>query len=461
MQDLYHQQYLSTFAEAGINRCRCGLEHRMLTRRVLFGRGAIDQLPALVRERLGARARLWVLSDGNTEQAAGAAVKRVLGEFPLADCLLPASPRPRTTYPLAERLAEELRQSRADLILAVGGGTVSDLGKKVSTDTGIPNWCVATAASVDAYGSGTSNMKLKGFDRTVPVTPSEVVVCDLEVLGAAPVWLFLSGLGDLLAKFLGYLDWKLAAWVTGEYFCPVAAEYSLQSARRALQAARSLQQDREEAVRTLVDALLTSSFAMQAIKGSRPAATAEHTVGHLWELSGRIRDPRYDLHGICVGAASRLVLAAYLELYKALPRLEVDIPARLEALRREPPWQETLEPSALYLKEKMLAETPPGYPDPAEVRGHLEAFARQRQPLQALAAQLLAELQPGLQALAEAGFPFSLKEYGLDEDAAFLPFPYIRYLRRRYSGFNLMHELGLEGEILRRLKASLAALWGA
>ena len=117
-------------------------------------------------------------------------------------------------------LAARARAASAGLILSVGGGTMSDLGKSVSRELGLPNWGLMTAPSMDAHTSGTANLKTPSGAVTHPATPSRRVFCDHAVLQKAPEELFLAGLGDQLAKFLGYLDWRLGAWVFGEYFLP-------------------------------------------------------------------------------------------------------------------------------------------------------------------------------------------------------------------------------------------------
>src|SRR5436309_3225831 len=83
---------------------------------------------------------------------------------------------------------------------------------------------VATAASVDAYTSATAALRTGGYHQAIPARPSEVVVCDTDVLARAPSDLFLAGLGDLLAKFLAHLDWTIAHLVAGDPFCEVVAE---------------------------------------------------------------------------------------------------------------------------------------------------------------------------------------------------------------------------------------------
>ncbi len=100
--------------------------------------------------------------------------------------------------------------------------------------------------------------------------------------------------------------------MTERAYCPLVAETALESARAALSMPRGAwTEDPVEATRTLTDAGLCSSFAMQATGGSRPAASAEHTLAHYWETTHAAANEALDLHGILAGTASRLMLPLY------------------------------------------------------------------------------------------------------------------------------------------------------
>ena len=128
-----------------------------------------------------------------------------------------------------------------------------------------------------------------------------------------------------------------------------------------MSAAHKLSDDPGEAVRTLTDAALSSGFAMQAFKSSRSAASAEHTMAHLWETADAVRNERLDLHGILAGAASRIVLCAYQALYARLEDFEPDSAARFDSYARESPWQDSIEegllPFIAKVREEMAART--------------------------------------------------------------------------------------------------------
>ncbi|MBD9237714.1 MAG: iron-containing alcohol dehydrogenase, partial [Alistipes onderdonkii] len=51
-----------------------------------------------------------------------------------------------------------------------------------------------------------------------------LVVCDLNVVSGAPLWLTVSGISDILAKYISLADWKIAHLVSGEYYCPMVAD---------------------------------------------------------------------------------------------------------------------------------------------------------------------------------------------------------------------------------------------
>jgi len=437
-------QELVARARRGPLECACGRRHRMATREVLVEEGALEAAAERLLGRHGPRPALWVLSDGNTEAAAGARFKAAARSARIASCILAAAPRPVPTAELATRLAEEARAAAPDLLVGVGSGVVSDLVKRVSHDTGIANWSLATAPSVDAYTSATAALRIGGAHRALPARPSEVVVCDLGVLRRAPRPLVWAGLGDLLAKFPACIDWSLSRMVTGERGCQAIAGWALESARQALAAARRLDADPAGATRALAQALLVSGLAMQAFGSSRPAASAEHTIAHYWESVRAVADERLDLHGILVGAASRQVLRGYAAFYPRLAAAAPDRARRIEALGRERPWREGLD-ERMRAFEGRIAEEMAGRAGEVEaLAGRLDAFAAARERIAAMAAPLLAEWADAVALLEGLGFPFDLDVLGIDPALQALPLRHVRLLRNRYTTFDLAHDLGEE-----------------
>jgi glycerol-1-phosphate dehydrogenase [NAD(P)+] len=452
----FYRRYLERLEPDGSFECSCGRKHLIGTRQVLMAEGVLDELPVLLRDRHGHGRRVWVLSDANTERAAGARCKDLLAGWTLSFSILPASPKPRPTLELADELTREAAGRSPELVVAVGSGVISDLGKKVSHELGIPSWCVATAPSVDAYTSGHSVFKGRALHQTVPATPSEVVICDLQVMATAPREMFLSGLGDLLAKFIAHLDWNLSARITGEHLCPESARVARESALRPLRllaGADSLAS--QELLGSLTDALLTTGFLMQGLGNSRPASSAEHTASFIWEIAHLVGNPQLDLHGLLVALASRFVLEVYREFYGSLPGA-VDVSAGVRALAAEPSWEEHLDPGMSIFAEHMRSEMGAAELGAETWQRRLAGFQQEREGLAELAGKTIRDLEEGITALRAIGLPFEPASFDMTSAAAFLPFPYLRLLRNRYNTFWLMHELGAEHAPLAALRKLLS-----
>jgi glycerol-1-phosphate dehydrogenase [NAD(P)+] len=418
-----------------IARCSCGMRHTLAPQEIILGTDALDRAAEELRGRHPGGAALWVLSDEHTEAAAGAAWKAAAAArgATLRERVLPGTPRPVPSLELAGELAAEVRRGPADLLVGVGSGVLSDLVKKVSRDTGVASWCVATAPSVDAYTSATASLRAGGFHQALPARPSEVVVCDLEVLARAPRLLVLAGLGDLSAKLYAHLDWNLAAMVAEEPYCPTVAAASISAAREAMRAARALAADPRAAAAALIAAQLVSGLAMQAVGNSRPAASAEHTIAHYWETIGAVRDEALDLHGLLVGAAGALILPGYLELYRRLPDAPVAPPPSDDV----PELDDAMRPFAAKIAQEMGAR-PRGV-----VAARRARVARERERIAALAGPLLDEISATLRLLGELGVPLGLDALGIPDDQRMPPVRNVRLLRNRYTSFDLAHELGV------------------
>jgi glycerol-1-phosphate dehydrogenase [NAD(P)+] len=448
VKELFFKDFTSRFDANGSYVCECGKVHKLQTRTTLVARNALESAADLLGQSYGRNAKVWVLSDRNTEAAAGARWKASLKGVQLFERVLEGTPKIDPTTELVAELEADVSGRAPKLLVAVGSGVISDLVKRVSLLSGVPNWCVATAPSVDAYGSATASIRVNDFHSATPAQVSEVIVADLDVIEKAPRTMFLAGLGDLLAKFIACLDWSLSRIVTGEHYCPVVSAVALGSARSALDAGRALDEDRAASASALMDAALSSGFAMQATGGSRSAASAEHTIVHFLETAHAAQNEKLDLHGILAGVASRMVLFAYEPFYERLEGFQPDIQRRLAAFDREPPWEKTVEPALAPYMGKVREEMSGRTLDRGALVGRLEAFVARRAEILDLSRSVLKELRQATGLLERMDYPFSFKALDMQPDLVSLPFRNIRLLRRRYSTFDLAYELGLE-EILR------------
>jgi maleylacetate reductase len=101
--------------------------HTALAQQVVFGVGALDRLPALVRT-IGARRAMLVTTAGRLDSPEGDAVVAKLGRSLAGTFAEVASHVP---VPLVQQAVQQARRDGIDLIVSFGGGSCADLAKAV------------------------------------------------------------------------------------------------------------------------------------------------------------------------------------------------------------------------------------------------------------------------------------------------------------------------------------------
>ncbi len=189
--------------------------------------------------------------------------------------------------------------ARTQAVIGLGGGKALDMGKYVAFLAGLPYLSVPTSLSNDGFCSPQSSLTVAGRRRSLPSRMPFGVVIDTDVTLAAPIVLWWSGVGDLVAKITAVRDWKLAFHARGTLVDDFAA---LLSDATVSQFMARPHRDRE-GERLLGTALMLNGVAMEICGSSRPASGSEHLISHALDVSSRT--PR--LHGLHVGVATYLV----------------------------------------------------------------------------------------------------------------------------------------------------------
>ncbi len=101
--------------------------HTGYAQQVLFGAGAVQRLPDLVRQ-LGVPRVLFVTTAARAESADGAMVQQLLGRA-LASTF--AGVRSHVPAPLVQEAVRQARRDAIDAVVSFGGGSCADLGKAV------------------------------------------------------------------------------------------------------------------------------------------------------------------------------------------------------------------------------------------------------------------------------------------------------------------------------------------
>ena len=86
-------------------------------------------------------------------------------------------------------------------------------------------------------------------------------------------------------------------------------------------------------------------------------------------------------------------------------------------------------------------------PDERVYSRHLENILTHRETIVDLATGLLNELEEAVTVLSSLSYPFSLSDYQLDPQQVLVCAQYVRFLRNRYSTFDLAHEVGADAQM--------------
>ena len=310
--------------------CPCGRPHICPIRAVEIGEGALSSLPSLC----GGFTHILLVADTNTYAACGREVDGILGDLVASRHIFAGEGVVIPDEASVEVIEGKLTPD-TDLIVGVGSGVINDLCKYVGHKHGLPYVIVATAPSMDGYASAGAAMILGGMKVTPSATPPMAIVADTEVLRNAPVDMIRAGYGDIIGKFSCLNDWKLAAYIRGEYFCQTVYDLVMNTACRVRDLAEAISNRDGKAIATLMEALVEVGVAMAYVGNSRPASGSEHHLSHFFEITGILNGTPYLPHGTDVAYSSVLTARLRGEILRNEPaRVPFDRPAYEAAIRK-------------------------------------------------------------------------------------------------------------------------------
>ncbi len=264
--------------------CQCGKAHKANVKDTVIRKGAIAELPALVKKYGATRA--FVIADVNTYPIAGDKICALLSEngIPSSKYVFPDKrliPNERTVGSLMLHF-----DNKADIIIAIGSGVINDTSKILAAIAKLPYIIVASAAYMDGYAAGSSSMEVDGVKATVQTKSPDAIVGDIDILNGAPVHMAKAGLGDMLAKYVSICEWRLSHLINGEYYCKDVAEFTRTTLRNCVSNAGGLLAKDEDAMKALFQGLVDCGTAMDYAGCSRPGGGIEHYFSHLWDMRG-------------------------------------------------------------------------------------------------------------------------------------------------------------------------------
>ncbi len=279
---------------------RSNLHEIDLPQFIVIGDSVLGEV-ARILMRLGASSPIAVISGPNVWPRYGSIMQESLEENDIEMHLFTAR---EASIDYAENLFQEVRDLAPHAVIGFGGGKSIDLAKYVAHKLGRPMLSVPTSASHDGIASPFTS--LKGVNKPFSfrtVTPT-AIIADISIISKAPIRLLRAGSGDLIAKLTAVRDWKLAHKLKGEYYGEYAAKLALLSARHVINYAPLIRIGNHEAVRIVVEGLISSGVAMCIAGSTRPASGSEHLFAHAVEIIS----PGKALHGELVGLGTIMMM---------------------------------------------------------------------------------------------------------------------------------------------------------
>ncbi len=266
-----------------------------------------------------ADARTWVVAGQDLSRALTAAGFQVLQ-------LMVPDPIPGKSPVCDDRTRASLEPvvPECDMFAAVGSGVVSDLTKWLAADHGKPYVALATAASMNGFASANVAPTIKGVKSLVHGTGPAAVVSSLRILAEAPGRMTEAGLGDVVAKGVSALDWRLNHLLFGEFYCQYCVDLIRDIEPRYFQDPEGVAARAPGALSALFEALILTGIAMTVAGTSSPASGGEHLISHTLDMMSTLDGVPHDLHGRQVGVGTVLAAALYDEiLAMETPRFRV------------------------------------------------------------------------------------------------------------------------------------------
>lgn len=311
--------------------CPCGMEHTCPIKGVSIGKNAVYDLEKYAKEYKN----ILVVADENTYNVGGKIISCEILKEKIENKVIFKSegflvPNEEAIEKIKEKVSE-----KTDLILGIGSGVVNDLCKYVSFLKKLPYFIVATATSMDGYASDGAALIIKNMKVTYKSHVPDVIIGDVDFLKNAPIEMIKSGYGDILGKFSCLNDWKLSKLVNNEYFCDYVYNLTYDTVQKTVPLAKKLLERDENALKTLMEALVVVGIAMSYVGYSRPASGSEHHLSHFFEITGIIDNELYFCHGTDVAYSMLAVQKLREEILKK------DVPEKKEFDEKN--WEENIK----------------------------------------------------------------------------------------------------------------------
>ena len=292
--------------------CDCGRVHACDLEGVEVGSGIINEV-ANILKKYNFPKRLLLVADENSFRETKGLYEQLLDAGFTTELRVYESMRVADMREVREL---EACLDRVDALISVGTGSINDICRYSSYRANKQLAIIATAPSMDGFASDSAPITENNFKVSYQCRQPRVIIADTKIMAKSPVELKAAGFGDVMAKYIGLADWRVANLLTGEYYCERVASLVRKALGDMIKLADQVPQNSEEAVKAIVETLILTGVAMQLAKCTRPASGTEHIISHFWECKKLVDGKISDYHGKKVGVATLICADIYHKLAK-------------------------------------------------------------------------------------------------------------------------------------------------
>ena len=256
--------------------CACGRDHELRTKLVVCEYGALERFEQYMDD-CGLSGHRIVIYDTNTYNLPGMVHVKADQEIVLEAKGL------HSEKGLIEDCMTRFEKT-PDYVVVVGGGTLMDFGRYSAWRLGIPFVAIPTIVSSDGFTADICSIIIDGQKKSIPMQAADAVICDMNIIAGAPMFLNIAGVQDILAKHVSIADWKIAHIVSGEYFCDKVCAMAQEALDIMVRCAYELKEGKKPDLEAMAYTQMLSGLTMQILSNSRAASGAEHLVAHLVEM---------------------------------------------------------------------------------------------------------------------------------------------------------------------------------
>ena len=387
---------------------------------------------------------MFVLADKNTFAVGGEAVTKILSDtgIPFSKFIYPESPKPDE-----KGLGDAVIHCPydADTVVAIGSGVINDIAKMLTAVGNKKYVIVATAPSMDGYASTSSSMCREGLKVTIASKSAEVIIGDTDILKTAPTKMMVSGLGDMLAKYVSICEWRISNLINGEYYCEKIASLVRKALKKCIDNAEGLLKREDAAVEAVFEGLVICGAAMNYAGVSRPASGCEHYFSHVWDMRAVEFGTAEDLHGIQCAIGTLMAARLYEKLKAITPNREKAL-AYVKNFDNEK-WNSELRAFLGKGAESMIAlEAKDGKYNPEKHAKRLDVIIENWDNILKIVNEEVPSSSEIEKILDTIGAPKSVKEIGIDASVLPMTVKAAKDIRDKYVLPRLLWDLGILDE---------------